>query len=200
MADHQGDILLENTADGGDILIEGGIATMTPGLETSVYASLFTDPGWWGAEFDGNLAKAIRDTALTSSTRLTFEEAAEADLAWLIEDGIAERVEVQALIVGPKRLQLAVEIDGEQAGPYSINFAESFDSEPNRPEQPPTPPPPEVVSISSDPDSVSGSLQMGTFTLTDLTVIDLTDAANYTQPMDSVSGSLQLGTITLTPV
>lgn len=147
MFKQQGDLLLYNTENGGDILIENGIATMEPGLETSVYSSLFTAPKWWGQTYEGNFIKALQRVPLTPRSLIIITRAAEADLAWLLTDRVADRVEVQGFIVGPKRLDITVEVDGRTVGPYTINFTESFDLQPDRPDQPPEPPEPPAPVI-----------------------------------------------------
>ena len=101
-------------------------------LNTAIILSLFTDRragrddrlplndtdrrGWLGDEFMGSdqadaWGSALWIWAVGKTTDQTLEGArfaAEESLAWLIRDGIAERVEVTASWVGERRDRLAV--------------------------------------------------------------------------------------------
>lgn len=125
MIAQQGDLVLTNTADGGDLTFENGAFVMDGGLQTAVYISLFTR-SWWAGEFTGHLARAVEQVPLTSASRVSFERAAERDLAWLIREGVATRVQVTARIPKNKQLVLAVEIDGQSVGRWSINWENFF--------------------------------------------------------------------------
>ena len=122
-----------------DLGLTGGLLAGDDGLETAVVLSLFSDRranpddvlpddggsrrGWWGdlvpATVDGAAAEGdrfgsrlwllAREKQLPDVLIRARDYAAEA-LAWLIEDGVAERVEVEAVIVRAGVLGLAVTI------------------------------------------------------------------------------------------
>lgn len=125
----QGDILLFQTNDDGEITVTGGIVEMTGGFETAAYLSLFggneDDNGsqenaltWWANLNEVDLAtKYVSETqnllqalAATSSNLLRVEEAAKRDLQWFLDKNIASSVEVEATIPGINRVQIVVTI------------------------------------------------------------------------------------------
>lgn len=125
----QGDILLEQTDNEGEITITGGLVAMSGGLATTAYLSLFggneDDDGragsphiWWAnlSETDPafqyrsetqNLLEAL--PATTGNLR-RVEDAASRDLAWLVDKGAASAVTVTASLPGINRVKLVVEI------------------------------------------------------------------------------------------
>lgn len=144
MAIQQGDVLLSQTLNDGDILVENGIVEMSGGLETAAYISLFggndKDDGidnneftYWGNrdEVDPNF-KYISETQhllasipATSNNLLRIEESAKRDLDWFIDVGAASSVEVNASIPGLNRIKIDIKIeaDGEES---SFNFSENW--------------------------------------------------------------------------
>lgn len=114
-----------------DITIENGDLKADDGLETAVIISLFTDQrvqsdelpqgqtsrrGWWGDLFpdvDGDQIGS-KLWLLDSAKQLTrdlprYERFAQNCLAWLIEDGVASDISVNASY--PKIGQLLIEIE-----------------------------------------------------------------------------------------
>ena len=58
----QGDVLLQQSLDGGEITIENNQIKLTTGLETAVYLSLFSPKDWF-----------LNDLAETDEERLSSE-------------------------------------------------------------------------------------------------------------------------------
>ena len=103
------------------------------GLETAVLLSLFTDrraeaddvtddeerQGWWADALDddriGSRLWLLRRTATRPNVAQRAREYAEEALEWLIEDGVAERVSVEAARVG-QMLALTVRIERGNGG------------------------------------------------------------------------------------
>lgn len=103
---------------GGDLVMEDGDLATDAGLYTAILISLFTDRraepsdelpdptggrrGWWGdaVDDDGDLIGSrlwlLHRRKATPETRRLFEEYTREALAWLITDGVAEKLEVQA--------------------------------------------------------------------------------------------------------
>lgn len=117
----------------GDYRVTGAQLEGDAGLETAVVISLFTDRranaddalpgdddrrGWWGdawpvTERDligSRLWLLSREKQLPEVVRRAREYAEEA-LAWLVEDGIARRVSVEAAVVRNGVLGLGVAIE-----------------------------------------------------------------------------------------
>lgn len=126
------DVLLFQTNDNGEIEIEGGEVTLTPGLDTAAYLSLFggnwKDDGsqnnrqtWWG-----NLDEAEPSRRYRSETQFLLgtipaiprnlrriEDAATRDLQWLQDESVASSVSVSASLVGLNRVKIDVIIRAE---------------------------------------------------------------------------------------
>lgn len=117
----------------GTWLVEGGDLASDDGLQTAVAISLFTDAlcsadeaaaasaptrrGWWGdafADVPGDLIGSrlwllAREKRLPAVMERARQYAAEA-LQWLVDDGVAESIEVQAERVGADILALGITI------------------------------------------------------------------------------------------
>jgi phage gp46-like protein len=124
------DVLLRETADGGEITVEAGLVLMSDGLETAAYLSLFGgneddagDPAserlqWWGnfSESEPNRAyrsetqHLIRALPAVPSNLRRIEQAAGRDLAWMLAAGIAKSITAAASIPALNRVHLEVTI------------------------------------------------------------------------------------------
>lgn len=126
-----------------DLALAQGALVADDGLRTAILISLFTDArapagaelpergddrrGWWGDQFaaagSATEADAIGSTLwlLRRAKHLPgvveqARQAAEAALGWLLRDGVASSVTVQAETLNSSTLALAVELD-RPAGP-----------------------------------------------------------------------------------
>lgn len=137
----QGDVNLFQTNDDGDITVEGGIVEMSGGLQTSTYLSLFggneDDAGgsdttltWWA-----NLDEARSDRQYRSETQNVLqalvavpanlrrvEDAANRDLAWLVEQKVASSVAVSASMPALNKIKLEISINGDLAVEFIENW------------------------------------------------------------------------------
>lgn len=115
-----------------NLIIENDDVKSDEGLETAVLISLFTDQhveldevpfgetsqrGWWGDLFPdierdeiGSKLWTLGRSKTTLPTRNKIIELAEQSLQWLIEDGVASEVIVNAEIIARDRIDLSVEI------------------------------------------------------------------------------------------
>ena len=144
MAEQQGDVSLFQTNDEGNITVEGGIVTMSGGLETSAYLSLFggdeDDDGradnpanWWAnidevdpsREYHSETQNLLQALAATTGNLLRIEDAANRDLAWFIEKKVASSVSVAASIPGINRIKLTIDIEA-QGEESSFEFVENW--------------------------------------------------------------------------
>jgi len=130
MAEQQGDVSLFQTDDDGDITVIDGIVTMSGGLETAAYLSLFggneDDDGrsdnpvnWWGNIDEVDLDRQYRSETqnllealpATTGNLRRIEDAVNRDLAWFIESKVASSVNVTVSIPGINRIKLKINIE-----------------------------------------------------------------------------------------
>ena len=130
MSTDQGNVLLFQTNDGGDISINAGLVQLDGGLETAAYLSLFggdeNDDGsadsllnWWGnidetepaRQYRSETQYLLRANVASTAVLRQIEDAAVRDLAWMIEVGMATSVSALASIPGLNQLRLVVDIE-----------------------------------------------------------------------------------------
>ena len=125
----QGDVLLLSTPDGGDLKIENNFVVGTGGFETATYLTLFggnkEDNGtsatikksWWGNQLDNNepnkkLSSRTQNFMLsnpaTPGNLTKIIENANLDMAWFIDEGICDTIEIQGRIPEPDKLELSI--------------------------------------------------------------------------------------------
>ena len=140
----QGDVSLFQSDDGGDITALDGIVTMSGGLGTAVYLSLFggneDDDGrqdsptdWWGnidetdpaREYHSETQHLLRSLPATTGNLRRLEDAARRDLSWLESSSAASSVTVSASIPGVNRIKLEIDIEaiGEES---SFEYVENW--------------------------------------------------------------------------
>lgn len=122
------DVVLYQSADGGEITCTNGVIAIDDGVATSVFLSLFggneDDAGddaekhleWWGNKVETSESKKLRsrlqyllrNQPATSGTLLLFEDAAKLDLQWVLDTKLADSLEVSASI--PKRNWVKIEV------------------------------------------------------------------------------------------
>ena len=125
-----GDALFFNTPDGGDLEFVDGEATRTGGLPGAVYILLFggndRDEGeagsaftWWGNLLDedtnrhirGETGSILQHLPMTGPSLLRIQDAAERDLAGLVELGVITELTVTATIEAARRLRLQLDMN-----------------------------------------------------------------------------------------
>lgn len=137
------DIALIWNADAfaADLGLRGGALGLDDGMRTAILISLFTDGrapagselpeegddlrGWWGDDFAadesppgsanaiGSTLWLLRRAKITPAVVQRAREAAQAALGWLLRDGVASAVSVEAEAQG-SRLVIGVTIDRPQ--------------------------------------------------------------------------------------
>lgn len=128
MTEFNGDVLLEDTPDGGNIIITDGLIKDDKGFSTAVLISLmggnFDDPAviesnqsWWGnligdkeTEIRSSFQNTVCSLPLTTKNLQTAEDAAKKDLQWLIDKGIADEINVTGSIENIKRASFEVKV------------------------------------------------------------------------------------------
>lgn len=132
MIQQQGDVLLFQTPNDGEINVDGGITEMSGGLETAAYLSLFggneEDPGagdspftYWGninetdpvRQYRSETPHLLGSIPATSGNLLRIQSAASRDLAWLLSEKIASSVVVLATIPGINRVTISIKIQAD---------------------------------------------------------------------------------------
>lgn len=125
-----GDALFFNTPNGGDLEFVDGEPTRTGGLPGAVYILLFggnnRDEGeagsefsWWGNRLEedpslhirGEVGSLMQHLPLTGPNLLRIQDAAERDLSGLVTLGIITELTATAVIEGPKRLRLTLDMN-----------------------------------------------------------------------------------------
>lgn len=135
------DVLLFHTVDGGEIEILGGQPTMSDGLATSAYLSLFGGNeddavldgtlhlSWWGnfdeleaaRQYRSQTQHLLRALPARAANLRRVEDAAKADLAWMLEE-VASRVSCSASMPGRNQLSLDVEVEVRTGTKYRWSF------------------------------------------------------------------------------
>ena len=153
-----------------DMALAAGDLVMDDGLETAVIMSLFTDApadagdaipdgsgdprGWWGdmpidaaqqgatpPDVTGSKLWLLDRAVLTSETLARAESYAEAALAWMVRDGVAQSVSATAVSPSFGKLELTVEIlQASGSREFSYAWQAKAPVAPWTPEPAPTPP------------------------------------------------------------
>lgn len=144
MAEQQGDVLLCQTNDDGEINVEDGIVEMSGGLETAAYLSLFggnedddgrdnSSANWWAnldevdpsRQYRSETQNLLQALAATTGNLRRIEDAASRDLAWFTQNNVASSVTVSASIPGLNKIKLTINIEavGEES---SFEFVENW--------------------------------------------------------------------------
>jgi phage gp46-like protein len=139
----EGDLLLEDTPDGGDIQIKEGLFVPDRAFGTAVYLSLFggnTGDGgkvrnsktWWGNTLAGTAANErlvsrfqalIAGSPMTTKNIQEAENAALLDLNWIIEEGVADKINVSGGATAHNKFALRVEIKANRKSIYENTFS-----------------------------------------------------------------------------
>lgn len=144
-----------------DYLLDAGALAAEPGLETAIVISLFTDRranpddalpaeatdrrGWWGdatppivngrpvadARIGSRLWLLSREKQMPIVVARAKEYCREA-LAWMIEDGVCERIDIEAEIVRTGTLGIGITIHRPASDAVSFKFDYAWQGQENR--------------------------------------------------------------------
>ena len=143
MSDFTGDVLLIETPDGGDIVLENGAVKPCKDFSTAVYLSLFggnkDDAGtvknrytWWAntlKETPEDEKIVSRFQAIITGLPLSIknirkaETAAALDLEWLKSEGVADEIIADGKTKGKDSFVLRVQIKNKGQKLYEKEFA-----------------------------------------------------------------------------
>jgi phage gp46-like protein len=146
------DLALQWNGQAGDLALEADDLVRDDGLETAVILSLFLDRradpgdvlpdagtdrrGWWGDavppvagdQIGSRLWLLSREKETAAALRRAEEFACEA-LQWLVEDRVAERVEVAAQVPRTGLLGLAITIHRPRKDPVQYRFDRTWSAQ-----------------------------------------------------------------------
>jgi len=141
---HDGDPLLYQTTDGGNINVVNGIFEMSGGLDTAAYLSLFggneDDDGrndnsftWWGNIDEIDKAKHYRSETqnllqslpATSNNLRRIKEAAKRDLQWMLDKKVATTIEATVTIPTLNAVKITIVI-GALGESLNFEFIENW--------------------------------------------------------------------------
>lgn len=130
----QGDVLLTQSLDGGEITIENNQIQLTTGLKTAVYLSLFSPDDWFlndvaetnDEKLSSETEQIISQTPNISRNYPLLEQAINNDLAWLTAGGYASAVTVSVSSPQINRVNINLKIDE-----IVLNFNEGWTSNVN---------------------------------------------------------------------
>jgi phage gp46-like protein len=140
----QGDVLLVQTNDDGDITVTNGVVEMTGSFETASYLSLFGGNEDYNGVSDNNLTywgdflevdpdfkyvsktqNLLQALPAISANLLRIEEAAKSDLNWFLTKNVASTVTVVASIPALNRITITVTIEA-QGEESTFSFTENW--------------------------------------------------------------------------
>lgn len=143
MSDFAGDVLLIETPDGGDIVLESGLVKPCKDFSTAVYLSLFggneDDAGtvknrctWWAntlketpesEKMISRFQAVIAGLPLSVKNIRKAETAAVLDLEWLKNEGVADEIIADGKTKGKNTFILKVEVKSKGQQLYQKEFA-----------------------------------------------------------------------------
>jgi phage gp46-like protein len=138
----EGDIMLIETPDGGDFIMQDGLIMADNNYSTAIYLSIFggnkddngvikTNKTWWGntlrnmkknEKLVSRFQNVILSMPLTVKNIKNAEAAAVLDLAWMIEDGLADNVEAIGTAKGEKRFHLDIHLSKSGTSIFNYSF------------------------------------------------------------------------------
>lgn len=144
----QGDVILYQSNDDGEIDIVNGLVAMDGGLQTAVYLSLFGGNegddglennifGWWGnigeniqsRQYVSRTQNLIYKIPATSANLLKLNDAVNSDLQWIVNDNVATSIDVEVTIPKLNKVNIVVNIisiDLEKKLNFTANWKASI--------------------------------------------------------------------------
>jgi phage gp46-like protein len=149
LQDFEGDVLLVETPDGGDFIMQDGLIMADNNYSTAIYLSLFggnkddsgvvkTNKTWWGNTLRGTkkneklisrFQNIIRSMPLTIKNIRRAEDAAVLDLVWMVEEGLADKVEANGSTQGKNRFHLDINLLKSETSIFEYSFNTTWGAE-----------------------------------------------------------------------
>jgi len=110
------DLLIYEVGEGGDLLLRGNDLVHVKGYENAPYLAMFGGNKWWANyltknKFQSKTEQVLYTTPLTSSGRVTIENAILSDLTFL-NDIPGTKYSVSTKITNSNRLEISISING----------------------------------------------------------------------------------------
>ena len=138
----QGDLLLVETPDGGDCVLDDGLLLADHGFGTAFYISLFggnkADAGkvknkntWWGNTLPGISEKEkivsrfqnfIHSVPMTVKNIKDAEGMAKLDLEWAIDEGIADEINIFIRSESLNKIKIFIDAKKEGKSVYETSY------------------------------------------------------------------------------
>jgi len=139
----EGDLLLEDTPDGGDIKLFDDVFMNDTTIKTAVFLSLFggnkDDNGkvknkfsWWGNTLAGTsenekiisrFQAVIFAMPMTTKNIQEAETAAKLDLQWVIDEGIGDELDVSGSAITRNKFNLKVKITAKEKTIFENDYS-----------------------------------------------------------------------------
>lgn len=119
------DLMLIDNGDGGELVLEGGDVKGDGTLLTAIYISLFGGDNFSNVfetyEQDGEFEESLNQP-ITAKNLKNVENKAKKSLDWLIQEGIADNIEVSAFgdIKEKINVDIAIQEPSGEVYPFSI--------------------------------------------------------------------------------
>jgi phage gp46-like protein len=143
LQDFQGDLLLQETPDGGEIILENGLFKSDENISNAVYLSLFggnkEDDGkvknnkeWWGNMIEGveenekmvsRFQNIIYGLPMTVKNIREAEAAAALDLQWFKNEKIIDELNIYGRATGKNNFVLIIEMLKDGLKVFSNSYA-----------------------------------------------------------------------------
>lgn len=117
------DLLIIETGNGGDCLLQGNDLAVANGYENMPYLSMFSGEDWWGNDlllnegddfkYNATTERVMKEVALNSSGRIAIEAAMNADLAFFKKYEPDTAIKVSTSIVNADRLDTKIDLVGQ---------------------------------------------------------------------------------------
>jgi phage gp46-like protein len=143
LQDFQGDLLLQETPDGGEIILENGLFKFDENFSNAVYLSLFggnkEDNGkvknnreWWGNTIEGTeeneklvsrFQNIIYGLPMTVKNIREAEAAAVLDLKWFKDEKIIDELNIYGRVTGKNNFVLVIEMSKDGLKVFGNSYA-----------------------------------------------------------------------------
>jgi phage gp46-like protein len=143
LQDFQGDLLLQETPDGGEIILENGLFKSDKSFSNAVYLSLFggnkEDNGkvknnkeWWGNTIEGieeneklvsRFQNIIYGLPMTVKNIREAEAAAAIDLGWFKNEKIIDVLNIYGRATGKNNFELVIEMLKDGVKVFNSSYA-----------------------------------------------------------------------------
>ncbi|OJV51649.1 MAG: hypothetical protein BGO31_00145 [Bacteroidetes bacterium 43-16] len=121
------DLLMKETDDGGDFVLEGNDLLLDSNFGTMIYQALFGGYEYWANDlllegsqkYESKTEKTLKEVALNSAGRVTIENAVREDLKFFTSEIPGTTVSVSAQVISDDKMNIQILINNEA---YILQF------------------------------------------------------------------------------